>query len=244
MQQSGLARIYSHASAARLVLAAGVVLSAVAALLVAGQLEREARLKYESAVSDAKAAIDTRVNDYADVLRGVGGLFAAMDTVNRAEFARYLQNLSLGSRYPGIQVIHYSRRITAEQRPAFEAMVRGDTSVVPRGYPEFAIRPPGIRPEYVVAMYVEPMAGNERALGLDLGGDPVRLAALERTRDSGRITASGTIALALDPKRHPGFAMRLGLYKRGMPLDTAAAPRGVQRHGERIFVVIDLMRGC
>jgi len=244
MQASGLARIYSHASAARVVLAAGLILSVIAALLVAGQLEREARLKFESAVNDAKAAIDTRVNDYADVLRGVGGLFAAMDAVSRAEFARYLQNLSLPSRYPGIQVIHYSRLITDAQRPAFETMVRGDTSVDRRGYPDFAIRPPGTRPEYVVAIYVEPMKGNERALGLDLGGDPVRLAALERTRDSGRITASGTIALALDPKRHPGFAMRLGLYKRGMPLGTVAERRAAfSGMVSASFVVIDLMRG-
>ena len=244
MQQSGFARIYSHASAAWLVLAAGVVLSAAAALLVAGQLEHEARLKFESAVSDAKAAIETRVNDYADVLSGVRGLFAAIETVNRAEFARYIQNLNLANRYPGIQVIHYSRRITAAGRPAFEAMVRGDTRVDPRGYPDFAIRPAGMRPEYVVAMYVEPMAGNERALGLDLGGDAVRLAALERTRDSGRITASGTIALALDPKRHPGFAMRLALYKKEMPLATVAQ-RSEAFTGmvSASFVAIDLMRG-
>jgi len=244
MRWSGLARIYSHASSAWLVLAAGVLLSSGAALLVALQLEREARAKFESAAGDAKAAIETRVNDYADVLRGVRGLFAAMDTVKRAEFARYLQNLDLGNRYPGIQVIHYSRRITAAGRPAFEAMVRGDSSVDPRGYPDFAIRPAGIRPEHVVAMYVEPMAGNERALGLDLGGDPVRLAALARTRDSGRITASGTIALALDPKRHPGFAMRLAIYDRGLPQATVAqrteAFSGVVSAS---FVVIDLMRG-
>jgi diguanylate cyclase (GGDEF)-like protein/PAS domain S-box-containing protein len=244
MQQPGLARYYSHASAAWLVLAAGLVLSAVAALLVAAQLEREARLKFDSAVNDAKAAIETRVNDYADVLRGVKGLFAAMDGVSRAEFARYLQNLNLPNRYPGIQVIHFSRRISAEQRPAFEAMVRGDTSFDPRGYPDFAIRPAGIRPEYVVAMYVEPMAGNERALGLDLGGDPVRLAALERTRDSGVITASGTIALANDPSRHPGFAMRLAIYRKDAAVGTLAE-RGAAFSGvvSASFVVIDLMRG-
>ncbi len=244
MQESAFARIYSHASAARVVLAAGLLLSVAAALLVAHQLEREARMNFESAVNDARAAIDTRVNDYADVLRGVGGLFAAMDAVSRAEFARYLQNLNLASRYPGIQVVHYSRQIPHEERPAFEAVVRGDTSVRPRGYPEFAIRPAGTRPEYVVAMYVEPMAGNERALGLDLGGDPVRLAALVRTRDSGRITASGTIALALDPKRHPGFAMRLALYKKGMPLATVEERRAAFKGMvSASFVVIDLMRG-
>ncbi len=244
MQQSGLARIYSHASAARLVLAAGLVLSVAAALLAANQLEREARLKFESAISDAKAAIDTRVNDYADVLRGVRGLFAAMDTVSRAEFARYLQNLNLANRYPGIQVIHYSRLVPHEQRPAFEAMVRGDTSVDARGYPDFAIRPAGIRQRYAVAMYVEPMAGNERALGLDLAGDPVRLAALERTRDSGSITASGTIALANDPSRHPGFAMRLGIYRKDAPTATSDERRSAfSGVVSASFVAIDLMRG-
>jgi hypothetical protein len=88
------------------------------------------------------------------------------------------------------------------------------------------------------------MTGNEAALGLDLGGDAVRLAALERMRDSGALTASGTIALAHDPRKHPGFAMRLPIYRQGMPLDTAAQRReaftGVVSAS---FVVIDLMRG-
>ena len=244
MLRAGLARFYSHPSAAWLVLAAGVVLSAVAALLVAGQLDNEARLKFESAVSDAKAAIAARINDYADVLRGTGGLFAAMDTVGRAEFARYLQNLDLAARYPGFRVINYAPRISDAERPRFEATVRGDTSVDPRGYPDFAIRPAGIRPEYMVALYVEPMAGNERVLGLDLGGDPVRLAALEHTRDSGRITASGTIALVNDPKLHPGFVLRLAIYRKGAPAATVAERRaaftGVVSAS---FLMIDLMRG-
>jgi diguanylate cyclase (GGDEF)-like protein/PAS domain S-box-containing protein len=226
-------------STAFVVLAIGAALSAAAAVLVAGQLEREARLKFESAVSDAKATIDSRIKAHADVVLGVRSLFIADNSVSRVEFKRYIDSLDLNRRYAGIQVIHYSRRITAAGRPAFEAMVRGDTSVDPRGYPDFAIKPAGIRP-----MYVEPMAGNERALGLDLGGDAVRLAALERTRDSGQITASGTIALALDPKRHPGFAMRLALYQREMPLVTVAQ-RGEAFTGvvSASFIVIDLMRG-
>jgi diguanylate cyclase (GGDEF)-like protein/PAS domain S-box-containing protein len=244
MRQPALAIFYRHGPAAWLVLSAGMLLSVVAALLVAAQLEREAQLRFESALGDARSAIETRVNDYADVLRGVRGLFAASESVSRAEFARYLQNLNLASRFPGIQVIHYSRRFTDAERPAFEAMLRGDTSLEPRGYPDFAIRPAGVRPEYVVAMYVEPMAGNERALGLDLGGDPVRLAALNRTRDSGLITASGAIALALDPARHPGFAMRLAIYREGAPLATVAQRRAAfTGMVSASFVAIDLMRG-
>ncbi len=244
MQQPGLARFYRHPSAAWLVLATGFVLSAASAYLLAGQVAREARLKLDSAASDAKVAIESRINAYADVLLGVRGLFISDNTVNRVEFKRYIDSLDLNRRYPGIQVIHYSRRITAAERPAFEAMVRGDSSVNPGGYPDFRIRPAGDRPEYVVAQYVEPMAGNEQALGLDLAGDAVRFAALRRTRESGQLTASGPIALALDPTRHPGFAMRLAVYQKDAPLATVAQRReaftGVVSAS---FVAIDLMRG-
>ena len=242
--QPRLAGIYKRTSTAVAVLATGIVLSAAAAVLVAGQLEREARLRFEGAVSDAQAAIESRIDAYADVLGGIRGLIIATESVSRDQFRRYVESLDLHRRYPGIQVIHYGHRIAAAQRPAFEATVRGDTSVEPRGYPGFAIKPPGERAEYVVVQYVEPMSGNEAALGLDLAGDAVRLAALERVRDSGQITASGVIALALDPKRHPGFAMRMAVYRKDAPLATVAQRReaftGVVSAS---FIVIDLMRG-
>src|SRR6185436_3217250 len=244
MPQPGLARYYSHPSAAWLVLAAGVLLSAAAAWSVKRQVEREDRLQFDSAVSDANALINARISDYADALRGIRGLFIASEHIDRPAFKRYIDSLELSRRYPGIQVVHYSRRISHAERPAFEAQVRNDRSVDPRGYPKFAIRPAGERAEYIVAQYVEPMAGNERALGLDLGGDAVRLAALDHTRDSGHITASGTIALALDPSRHPGFAMRGAIYRNDMPVDNVeqrrAALTGVVSAS---FVVIDLMQG-
>ena len=50
--------------------------------------------------------------------------------------------------------------------------MRRDTSLDPRGYPQFVIKPPGERPEYFVIVYLEPMAGYEFAFGLDLGANP------------------------------------------------------------------------
>jgi diguanylate cyclase (GGDEF)-like protein/PAS domain S-box-containing protein len=242
--QPKLAHIAGHPATAWIAPAICILLSAAAAYWTANQVEHEARLKFETAVTDAHAAIESRIHAYSDVLLGIRGLFIASDSVTRDEFRDYIGSLDLNRRYPGIQVIHYGQRVAAAQKQAFEAMVRNDTSVNPRGYPDFAVKPPGDRPEYVIVQYVEPMAGNEIALGLDLSGDRVRLAALERTRDSGRITASGIIALALDPRRHPGFAMRVPVYRKGMPLATVAQRReaftGVVSAS---FVVIDLMRG-
>ncbi|MBI4206195.1 MAG: PAS domain S-box protein [Betaproteobacteria bacterium] len=225
-------------------LAIGIVLSAAAAYLATRQIEHEARLKFEGAVSDSPEAIEARIRAYSDILLGIRGMYIADSSVSRREFRSYINSLDLNRRYPGVQVIHYSQRIPAAQKQAFEERVRNDTSVDPRGYPDFAIKPAGERPEYVVVQYVEPMAGNEAALGLDLGGDAVRLAALERTRDSGLLTASGTIALAHDPRKHPGFAMRLPIYHRDMPLDTVAQRReAFAGMVSASFVVIDLMRG-
>jgi len=240
-----LAVIYRHASISLAALAIGIALSAAAAYLVAGQLEREARLKFEADVGDAQDAIASRVRAYTDLLLGIRGLFIAENAVGRDEFRRYVESLDLNRRYPGIQVIHFARRIVAAQRPAFEATVRADTSVESGGYPKFRINPPGDRAEYVIVQYVEPIAGNEITLGLDLGGDPVRLAALGRARDSGQLTASGVIALSHDPRRHPGFAMRMPIYRKNAPLATVAQRReAFTGMVSASFIVIDLMRGA
>ena len=237
--------IRRRGAASLVVFAMGVTLSAAAAYLVAGQVAREERLKFEADVGGAEDAIASRVRVYSDLLMGIRGLLIAENAIGRDEFRRYVDSLDLKHRYSGVQVIHYSRRITDAQRPAFEATVRSDTSVESRGYPGFAINPPGIRPEYVIVQYVEPMAGNEAALGLDLSGDSVRLAALERTRDSGKLTASGAIALAHDPSRHPGFAMRLAVYRKDAPLATVAERReAFTGMVSASFIVIDLMRGA
>jgi diguanylate cyclase (GGDEF)-like protein/PAS domain S-box-containing protein len=239
-----LVDIASRASTAFAVLALGIVLSAAAAYWTAKQVEREVRLKFESAVAGAREAVDSRIRAYSDVLLGVRGLFIASDSVGRGEFRDYIYSLALSRRYPGIQGINYAQRISAAQERTFVAMTRNDISVDPGGYPGFTIKPPGNRPEYVVVKYVEPTAGNEVALGLDLAADAVRLATLERTRDSGRLTATGIIALSLDPRRHPGFAMRLPVYRKGMPLGTVAQRRETfSGMVSAAFIVIDLMSG-
>src|SRR4051812_23204251 len=236
-----LRKFIENAQIAYPVLAIGIALSIALSTWTSHLVEREARQKFENEAADARAAIDSRIRGYASILLGVRGLFQAHG-VSRDDFHRYIGSFDLAKRYPGAQVMHFSRRVPAAEKGIFEDSVRGDTSLDPRGYPDFRIRPAGDRPEYVVAQYVEPMAGNERALGLDLSGDAARKAALEHTRDSGELTASGPIALGLDASRYPGFSVRLALYRRDAPVKTLEERReaftGVVSAS---FVMIDLM---
>jgi len=223
--QSRLTNIASHSATAAAVLAIGLLISAAGFHWAANQLERDAKAKFESVVDDAEDGIKQRVQAYADVLHAVRGLFSASDSVSREAFRRYVSSLNLVHRYPGIQLVAFNRRVPFERRRDYEAAVRRDTSVDPKGYPNFAIKPPGDRPEYFVAEYLEPMTGNEEALGLDAGGDRVRAASVEHARDSGELAASGRVILVRGDARHVGFTLRLPLYRNGMPQQTVEQRR-------------------
>ncbi|MGP1609109.1 MAG: CHASE domain-containing protein, partial [Burkholderiales bacterium] len=203
------------------------------------QAERETAERFTAVTNDARDAIESRVRSYSEVLMGARALYLANEGhFSGREFTDYVAALDLARRYPGIQVIHYAPRITARERGTFEAAARR------AGESGFAIKPPGQRDEYVVVRYFAPRAGNEGVRGLDLIGDPVRLQSLNRARTSGELTATGPIALALDPTRYPGFAMRLPVYEQGALTETIAQRRaGFTGIISASFVVIDIMRG-
>ncbi len=206
-------------------LAIGLALSVAASYWTSHQLAQDTRVKFEIAVAEAQDGIERRIQANADVLHGVRGLFSASESVGRDAFRRYVSSLNLDQRYPGIQVVAFNRRVPFERKRDYESAVQRDTSVDPNGYPHFAIKPPGDRPEYFVTEYVEPMAGNEEAFGLDAGGDAVRAASVEHARDSGQLAASGRVTLVRGDARHVGFTLRLPIYRNGMPQQTVEQRR-------------------
>jgi signal transduction histidine kinase/CHASE1-domain containing sensor protein len=215
-----------------ILLAIGIPASFVLSSVVEESVENVARLRFEREASDAKAVIEHRINFYADILYGLKALFASHGPVSRLEFHRFVQSLDLKGRYPGFDVVNYAPHVTAERKARFEESVRTDTSLDPRGYPQFAIRPPGARAEYFVIAYIEPAAGFEFAFGLDLGANPNAadpgplVTALHSARDSGELTASG-VPLRIKSRGgdYTGLAMRLAVYGSGMPLGTVEQRR-------------------
>jgi diguanylate cyclase (GGDEF)-like protein/PAS domain S-box-containing protein len=98
-------------------------------------------------------------------------------------------------------------------------------------------------PPRMVVTYLEPLAGNEGALGFDLFSEPARRPSLEYTRDRGEVTASEPLRLAADPQKRLSIALRVPLYRRGMPAGTVAERReafmGVLASAIRVDRLID-----
>src|SRR5258706_10228282 len=129
------------------------------------------------------------------------------------------------------------------EKPSFVGGVRRDTSIDPRGYPDFTIKPPGERDEYVAIKYLQPMAGNEAAMGLDLAANPVlRRADLALVRDGGEPVASPPLALPVDPGQI-SFVLRSAIYRKGTQAQTAAQRRETFPGGVAVVVHVNELLG-
>ncbi|HYS90471.1 MAG TPA: CHASE domain-containing protein, partial [Bradyrhizobium sp.] len=217
-----------------IVLAIGIPASFLLFTVVRDAVESVARLRFERQAGDTHAVIENRLHPYAGLLYGLRAFFASESSVTRLRFHRYVESLDLKHRYPGFDALNYAAYVPVKDKKSFEEAVRRDTSLDPRGYPQFAIKPAGERSEYFVIVYLEPMAGfKEFAFGLDVSSnpaqaaDPQALTVLQHyVRDSGKLTASGMpIRVRTAKSQYTGLAMRLAVYRSGMPVDTVEQRR-------------------
>lgn len=120
--------------------------------------------------------------------------------------------------YPGIASISYIEKVANKDKLAFVESVRKDTSLNPKGYPDFNIYPEGDKKEYFVVKYIEPLAGREEGLGFDVSSETKRLLALEIARDSGKASSTGKITLATT--NAPGFSFLIPVYNNAKDLNS------------------------
>jgi signal transduction histidine kinase len=214
-------------------LAIGVLVSFVLYSVIEDKVETAAEERFDNQATETRQIIERRVLYHAEVLYGARALFSTRTSVTRLEFHRYATALELRDRFPGFDILNYAVYLRHEGKERFVESVRRDTSLDPRGYPDFAIKPPGDRPDYFVLVYVEPMAGLEFAFGLDIGTNPAVVASGRRAvanlqhsaRDTGNLTASGLPIRIKAAKEYIGLAMRLPVYRSGMPVDTVEQRR-------------------
>lgn len=199
-----------------LALLAGTALYLGAARTVAD----DEQTRFDHLARTSRLQLDGAVRSYADVVRGLAGLFQANGgAVTRLQFHRYVETLGVADHYPALESVNFAAYVDGGARDAFVAAVRADRSVAPGGYPDFTIRPDVRRPSHTVLTYLEPWLP-EKA-GVDLSdGAPAVAQTLARARDSGRIAASGKPVVVERPVRHLGLGLRMPVYRTaGLPPD-------------------------
>ena len=205
------------------ILGIGTLLSLAAWRSLTLEVEHAADASFNSVVAESRHALESRLQAYRLVLLGVQGLLQAKPDLDRAGFARYIDELAPERNASQARSFSYAKRISPGDKDRYLSAVRSDRSLDAQGYPRFAIKPAGERPQYVVIHYIAPFPANQRSFGLDLTADPVRRLSVERARDTGVIVASGPISLASTGER--GVSLRLAVYRRTRTLDSLDARR-------------------
>ena len=184
-------------------------------------VDREAQLRFDNDSRSVEQQIAVRVRLYTDVLVTMRALFGEDSNVTRAEFHDFVAGLDLHGRYPGFQTLNYAAYVRTADLDSFVAAQRKDATLQQAGI-DFAIHPPGVRDSYDVLTYLEPLNVNREVVGLDMDALPGRRAAMEALRDTGEPISSGRLIFDDRGARFVGLAMRMPVYRKGMPTATVA----------------------
>jgi CHASE1-domain containing sensor protein len=195
----------------------GVALSLLAYFLVDTVMDRKAHSQFMHKTGMIQSALEAELESYAHILRSAQALAQSQLFMTRDEFHRYARYLDFVHHYPALRTLNYAFYVRQEGREVFEKTIRDDTSLKSNGYPDFAIKPSGDRLHYHVLTYLESLNEYPEAIGFDMLTIPNGDVTFNLMRDYGMLVSSGhLIPIPREPSRF-AIAMRLPVYRKGMP---------------------------
>jgi PAS domain S-box-containing protein len=208
-----------------IIVAAGLVLSALGGVLSYQRIEQAAAADFDRHGERLGRDLLRRFTVPVYGLRGAVGVYAASEQVDRGEFGAYVASLDIDREFPGVRGFGLIERVARDALPAFLARARAENM------PDFELTTLSAteQAEHYVIRYLEPEGRNASARGLDAGSEPRRREALEKAIDSGLPTISAPIVLVQDGTKSPGFVVFQPLYARDRDPYTPAHRRDALR---------------
>jgi PAS domain S-box-containing protein len=127
--------------------------------------------------------------------------------VDRQFFRDLVQTLL--KRFPAIQAVEWAPRVLSGNRKSFEVAEQGELpgfAIRERG-DSTELRAAGNRDHFYPVTYLEPLEGNEAAVGFDLASDARRGAAIDAAISTGYATTTAPIRLVQDQGEQTGVLL-------------------------------------
>ncbi|MCH8304285.1 MAG: CHASE domain-containing protein [Candidatus Marinimicrobia bacterium] len=141
-------------------------------------------------------AIKQELYENLNINIAIAALYQASNEVTREEFSIFVSRYF--DTHADIQALEWIPIVQSSEKEEFIKRAQDD------GFADFQFReknqegemvPVEPRAEYYPVYYVEPLSGNEKVLGYDLGSSPVRLDAISKAMNSGKLTVTARINL-------------------------------------------------
>ena len=221
----------------------GILLSIGLCFLMRHWEQRELDKQVADLAGEQAERLHVSVLRSMEVLYSISSLYAAQGGINRQQFHEFVQQAL--ARQPELQALSWNPIVPAAKRAEFENSARVD------GLNHFEfhqktvggrIEPAAQRGQYVPVYFIEPLTGNEPALGFDLASDSERLASLVRARDTALPVATAPIRLTQGPDNQAGMLVLLPVYSGDAPSTIAARRKNLAGFAVAVFRVNNLVR--
>ncbi len=196
-----------------LVLIFGIVLSCFSGYFFYKTEEKTIIREFQQDVDERAASLSRELAINFETLSSLSILFHEGQIPNLERFQ--LEAEKILNRHSNIQALEWIPRVFDSQRAMYESQLRTyfpDFEITQLDKQGFMTRVEQ-KEEYYPVYYIEPVRGNEAALGFDLSSNPVRLKALEKSRDTAQPQATGSIKLVQKNDNQKGFLIFLPIYK-------------------------------
>ena len=201
-----------------IVVAAGLALTLFMAWMLHQREDRDRTQAFLQLATNRTDGIAEILHDLRNTkLDGLAHFYESSVTVTAEEFRRFTAYLTEN---PALQAWEWIPAVPAADKPRFEAQARTT------GLQGFEIwqkdaggkkTPAGGRTVYYPIFQVVPLAGNESALGYDLGSEPLRRAALEEAIGTRLPTGTDPITLVQERANQKGMLVYHPVFMRTIP---------------------------
>jgi signal transduction histidine kinase len=201
------------------------------------QVSQKVEERFNREADQSIALVKERMELYENALWGGVALYDSSGDISYQEWYDYAHSLRIEDRYPGINGIGVIYNIQHEDLEEYLKKYKIDR-------PDFKVHPTHENIELWPITYIEPVAPNRKAVGLDMAFETNRYIGITNSKETGMAQITGPIILVQDEKRTPGFLFYAPFYKDGIK------PLTVEDRHEYIigvtyapFIMHELMEG-
>ena len=176
-----------------------------------------AQTQLERQTANAAFAIESELAADVEVLYALRSFFGLGAPVTRGDFA--LMARPILDRHPHLRALEWIPRVDRDERRTHEQGVRDEGLAgytITEQSSTGALVPAGDRDLYYPVVFVEPVEGNERALGFDIGSDRLRRAAMDRAAATNKPAVTDPISLVQGTHTAKGVLGLLAVFEDGL----------------------------
>lgn len=185
------------------------------------QIQEKNENRFHREADQVITLIKERLQKYEDALwSGVAAIHSHDDTMTSLQWNAFATTLRLPEKYRGINGIGVIFNVADNVLPSYLLDQRQQR-------PDYQVHPVHQNNYRLPITYIEPVAGNANAVGLDVAHEQNRLQAALKARDSGLAQITGPIYLVQSKEHTPGFLFYAPFYqpkasnKRGREMQSA-----------------------